>query len=108
MTTLSRTIGVSRQTLYTWKEQGRQALERAFLPPTADPAMTNALERQILTLLVEGHCSYHGIQTCLIRQSTPQRVSIGTIAAVVAAAEQRALGWMATHAPPTSRTLALD
>jgi hypothetical protein len=35
-------------------------------------------------------------------------VSLGTIVAVIAEAERRALAWMATHAPPTSRALALD
>ena len=32
VTLLSRTAGVSRQTLYTWMEQGRAALEQAFAP----------------------------------------------------------------------------
>jgi transposase-like protein len=107
VTRLSRELGVSRPTLYAWKAQARKALEQAFLDTMAATVLTPALERQILTVLVEGHTSYSNIQTCL-RSLTGQRVSIGTIAAVVAEAQRRALQWMATHAPPTSRTLALD
>lgn len=106
VTALSRRSGVSRQTLYTWKAQGLAALEHTWQDRTP-PVVTPTLERQILTVLVEGHSSYSGIQTCL-RQLTTQAVSLGTIAAVVAAAEQRAVTWMRTHAPPTSRTIALD
>lgn len=107
VTRLSRELGVSRPTLYAWKAQARQALEQVFLESTAATVLTPALERQILTLLVEGHNSYTNIQTCL-RSLTGQRLSIGTIATVIQEAQRRALQWMATHAPPSSRTLALD
>jgi transposase-like protein len=107
VTDLSRTIGVSRPTLYAWKMQAHQALEQTFLDTTLTTVLTPALERQILTLLVEGHNSYSNIQTCLMRL-TGQRVSIGTIGAVVHEAQQRALDWMASHAPASPRTLALD
>ena len=66
-----------------------------------------ALERAILTLLVAGHASYHGLQACL-RERWHQEVSLGTIAAVVGEAQRRARTWLATHAPASSRTLALD
>ncbi len=107
VTTLSRDLGVSRQTLYTWLERGWQALEAAFLPPPAPPTLTPALHRQVLTLLVEGHASVRGIQACL-RATTGQHVALGTISAIIGEAERRALTWMATHAPPTSRAVALD
>ena len=107
VTQLSRHLGVSRQTLYTWVERGSQALVQAFQPIPAAPAVTPALERAILTLLVEGHASTRGIQACR-RATTRQRVSLGTISAVIADAQQRALAWMTAHAPPTSRALALD
>ncbi len=107
VTQLSRQLGVSRQTLYTWTERGSQALHHAFLPVPAAPCVTPALQRAILTLLVEGHASTRGIQACL-RATTHQHVSLGTISAVIADAQQRALAWMTTHAPPTSRALALD
>ena len=60
-----------------------------------------------MTLLVEGHNSYANIQTCLATL-TGQQLSIGTIAAVVQEAQQRAQQWMTTHAPASPRTLALD
>src|SRR5438128_3415459 len=107
VTRLSRETGVSRPTLYAWKARAAQALDQAFLDTSAATVLTASLERQILSLLVEGHNSYSNIQTCL-RTLTRQRLSIGTIAAVVAEAQRRALQWMATHAPATSRTLALD
>ncbi len=107
VTHLSRDLAVSRQTLYTWMERGWQALEAAFLPPPAAPLVTPALHRQVLTLLVEGHASVRGIQACL-QATTGQHVALGTISAITAEAQRRALDWMATHAPPTSRALALD
>src|SRR5512138_2984519 len=107
VTHLSRQAGVSRQTLYTWAKSGRRALEHAFTPAPAAPQPRPALARQILELLVESHPSYRGIQVCLARL-TGQTVSLGTIAAVIAEAQRRALDWMASHVPPTSRTLALD
>jgi len=107
VTRLSQTIGVSRPTLYTWKTLALQALERAFLDTFTATLVTPSLERQILTLLVEGHNSYTNIQTCL-HTLTGHHLSIGTIAAVIAEAQRRAVQWMSTHAPATSRTLALD
>jgi hypothetical protein len=107
VTQLSRALGVSRPTLYAWKASAQQALAHAFEAPSLAPAPSLLLERQILTLLVEGHNSYTNIQTCL-RALTGQHVSIGTIAGVVQHAQHRALEWMATHAPPSPRTLALD
>ncbi len=106
VTQLSRELGVSRQTLYTWMQRGSHALEQAFLP-TSTGGGPPALERAILTLLVEGHASIRGIQACL-RATTGQHLSVGTISAVIAQAERRALDWMATHAPPISRAIALD
>jgi len=107
VTQLSRTLGVSRQTLYTWASRASHALHQAFLPTPAAPPVPPALERAILTLLVEGHASTRGIQACL-RATTRQRVSIGTISTIIAEAERRALAWMTRHAPPTSRAVALD
>ena len=56
---------------------------------------------------MQGHSSYANIQLCL-RELTGQRLSIGTIAAVVQQAQQRALQWMAKNAPSSARSLALD
>src|SRR5260370_32899635 len=77
-------IGVSRQTLYRWKATGQAALEQA-LRPVSTPARTESngqIERAILTLLVEGHASYRGIQRCLWVLLGVQ-VSVGKIAAEV-------------------------
>jgi hypothetical protein len=104
---LSRTIGVSRQTLYAWAERGCAALVAAFTPDPAEMVVTPALERAILTCLVDGHAGYRGIRACL-RASTGQTVSVGTIAGVVAVAAQRALRVLAQEKPPTARVLALD
>jgi hypothetical protein len=107
VTLLSRTVGVSRQTLYTWAEQGRVALERAFEPTVWDPMSQPALERQVLSLLVETHASVRGIQAGLW-QVTRQRVSLGTISAIIGEAQRRAQAWVSRQAPPSSRPLALD
>jgi hypothetical protein len=107
ITQLSRTIGVSRPTLYAWKRQACQAVEQAFLDTAPATRLSPTVERQIVTLLVEGHNSYTNIQTCL-HALTSQHVSIGTIASVAQDAQQRARQWMTTHAPASPRTLALD
>ena len=107
ITHLSSAIKVSRPTLYAWKAQACQALQQAFLDTTATTSSPVSLEHQILTLLIEGHNSYANIQTCL-RTLTGRQVSIGTISAVVTEAQKRAQLWMATHAPTSTRTLALD
>jgi hypothetical protein len=107
VTQLSRTLGVSRPTLYAWKATAQQALEQVFGATPPATSVSTTVERQIVTLLVEGHNSYANIQTCL-DTLTGQHLSIGTIAAVIQQAQQRAQQWMATHAPASPRTLALD
>lgn len=107
VTLLSREAGVSRQTLYRWVEQGRAALEHAFEPRQAVPAITPELARQVLSLLVEAHATVRGIQTSLW-QVARRRVSVGTISAIIGEAQRRAQQWLASHAPPSSRPLALD
>ena len=107
VTLLSREAGVSRQTLYTWVEQGRVALEQAFGSREAERTIRPELERQVLSLLVETHGSVRGIQAGL-RQVARRRVGQGTISAIIQEAQRRAQQWLATHAPPSSRPLALD
>jgi hypothetical protein len=107
VTLLSRTAGVSRQTLYAWMEQGQAALEQAFAPRDAERTITPEVERQVLSLLVETHASVRGIQASLW-QVARRRVSLGTISAIVQEAQRRAQAWLATQAPPASRPLALD
>ncbi len=105
---LSRTLEVSRPTLYAWRAQAQQALQQVFVPTSApEPAPPPVLARQVLTLWVAAHASTRGIQTCL-QTLTAQGISLATLTAILQDAEQRALQWMATHVPPTVRALALD
>jgi transposase-like protein len=104
---LSRTLGVSRPTLYAWRAQAQQALQQVFAPVPPPLPPSPALARQILTLWAAAHASTRGIQTCL-ETLTAQGVSLATITQVLQDAEQRALHWMATHVPTTVRALALD
>jgi len=104
---VSRSVGVSRQTLYTWEERGLRALEQTFRLAPVAPVVTPALERAILTTLVQGHAGYRGMQACL-RAERGRAVSLGTIAVVVQEAQRRALVQMATPVAAPVRAVALD
>jgi len=104
---VSRAAGVSRQTLYTWADRGWAALVSAFSPPVEPPVATPAVERAILTQLVEGHASVRGLQACL-RAVAGNEVSLGTIGGVVHEAQHRALRVLAQQVPSTARAVALD
>ena len=107
VTALSRATGVSRPTLYAWRDRAQQALLQAFTPLPVAPVITPAVEREVLTLWVSAHASTRGIQTCLAAL-TQRGISLATITCILQDAEQRALTWFADHAPPTVRALALD
>lgn len=107
ITRLSREHNVSRPTLYAWRERAGQALLATFSPPLLSPAPTRSLERQVLTVLLDAHASQRGIQSCL-RCLTQQGISLATINAIVQEATQRALDWMQTNMPRSTRALALD
>lgn len=107
VTRLARQSGLSRPTLYALKARALQALQQTFSPPPVTVAPTVELERHILTLLVQAHATHRGIQTCL-RLLLQQGHSMPTITAILQAAQQRAVTWMASHAPATPRALALD
>jgi hypothetical protein len=104
---MSRNCRVSRQTLYSWKAKGQSALERAFDSSRPRRESVQQLERGVLTLLVEGHASYRGIQGCL-KELLGLDVSLGTISAIVQAAGQRAQGWLVQQVPAEGRVVALD
>ena len=105
---LSRATGISRPTLYAWRDRAQLALLHAFTPPPLPaPSSSPAVERQVLTLYATAHASSRGIQTCM-ETLTQQGISLATITAILQDAEQRALRWLATHVPPSVRALALD
>lgn len=106
ITRLSREGAVSRPTLYAWRAQAQQALVRTFTPPAPAPPISADRARQILTAWI-GHASDRGIQTAM-RELAQQGLSLATITAVLTEAQQRALAWMQTHAPPSMPALALD
>jgi len=106
---MSRSQRVSRQSLYAWKEKGQRTLEAVFVPskPQVRVAESIDLQRAVLTLLVEGHASYRGIQACLA-VLLGQQVSLGTITAIVQSAGRRAQAWLEQQVSGQGRALALD
>jgi hypothetical protein len=104
---ISRRNGISRQTLYTWKAEGKAALDRTLSPkkPSTSASPDGKLERAVLTLFVEGHASYRGIQACL-EELWGEQVSLGTIVAIMQEAGKRAQAWM-SHQKPTEEDCAL-
>ena len=80
-------------------------MEAAFEPKKSPE--TRQLERAVLTLLVEGHASYRGIQACLA-VLLDQHVSLGTITAIVQKAGERAQRWLEQQVSEQGRVLALD
>jgi transposase-like protein len=106
ITRVSRASGVSRPTLYAWRAQAQQALQLVFTPPAPAPLFTPALVRQVLEVWI-AHSSNRDIQTCF--QALLQRgISLPTISAILAEAEQRALRYLTTQLPATPRAIALD
>lgn len=106
VTRLSREAGVARPTLYAWRAQAEHALRQTFAPPAPLPAITPALARQVLTVW-SAHSSDRDIQTCF-RALLQRGISLPTITAILAEAEQHAMHYLATHMPPTTRAIALD
>ena len=106
---LSRIAAVSRQTLYSWKATGQRALEAAFAPKELQGSQAKPCElhRAVLTLLVQGHASYRGIQACL-KELLGVEVSLGTIAAIVQTAGEQAQRWLVQQVPGEGRVVALD
>lgn len=105
VTRLSREAQVSRPTLYAWREQAKAALHTAFAPVTAAAAPPTS-PRQRLTLWIH-HASERGIQAAM-RECATGGVSLATISAVLHEAGQRAIAYLRTHMPSTTRALALD
>jgi|SRR3989440_1432811 len=104
---LSRTHGVSRQTLYRWTARGVQALEKALGSEVRAAKPTVSVHTLVLTLLIETHASYRGIQSSL-RSMHGINLSLGRIAGIVKEAGQRAQSWLNHQQASTARALALD
>src|SRR5260370_6005903 len=105
---MSRSSGVSRQTLYSWKAKGRRALEVALAPkPPQKEASAPTFQRAVLTLLIRGHASYRGIQACL-KELLGLDVSLGTITSIVQTAGERAQSWLEQQVSAEGRLVALD
>src|SRR6266849_1501931 len=104
---MSRQYEVSRQTLYSWKAKGYSSLQAALEPSQPPTKRTVQLERAVLTLLVQGHASYRGIQACL-GELLGLHVSLGTITAIVQRAGQRAQDRVGQQVSEQGRVLALD
>lgn len=103
----SRQSGVSRQTVYRWKEKGVHGLQTSLQVEPAPSKRTPAIERAVLTLLVEGHASSRGIQSCL-QELLEVQVSLGTISAIVQSAGQQAQRSLEQWVPSQECALALD
>jgi hypothetical protein len=107
VTHLSRTHGVSRPTLYAWRDRAAGALAHAFDPQPITPRVrATPTARHILTLWI-AHASTRGIQAAT-HELLQRGSSLATITTVLHAAQQRAVTWMQTHVPATARALALD
>lgn len=104
---LSRAHQVSRQTLYRWSAIGRQALEEALGTPVVSRTQRLSVPTLVLTLLIETHASYRGIQAAL-SSLHGIKISLGTIAGIVKEAGQRAQDWMKQQQAGAARALALD
>ncbi|MDQ2905839.1 MAG: hypothetical protein M3Y81_20140 [Chloroflexota bacterium] len=104
---LSRTHQVSRQTLYRWEKTGRQALENALGQKVVPLKQSPSVSTHVLTMLIETHASYRGIQSSL-RSLHGIEMSLGKIAGIVKEAGQRAQRWMSQQQAGTARPLALD
>jgi transposase-like protein len=104
---MSRDHGVSRQSLYTWKAKGQDALQAVFAPKEQARAAEPELERAVLTLLGEAHTSYRGMHTCL-ESLLGLHVSLGTIVSIVQVAGQRAQQWLSQQKSSGEGAVALD
>ena len=103
----SRQSQVSRQTLYRGKDKGAQALQASLQCQPVPTKRTPTEERAVLTLLVEGHASYRGIQSCL-HELLGVQVSLGTIHTIVQSAGQQAQRCLEQLVPLGECALALD
>jgi hypothetical protein len=104
---LSRESNISRQSLYTLKARGQEAMERVFRPKQEATERMMQVERAVLLLFTEGHASREGIQICL-EELLGVHVSTGKISSILHEAGKRAQDWLDQHIPKGRRDLAID
>jgi hypothetical protein len=104
---LSRESNISRQSLYTLKSRGQEAMEREFRPKPEAIGQRAQVERAALILFTEGNASREGIQHCL-EQLLGIHVSTGKISSILHEAGKRAQDWLDQHIPQGMRDIAID
>jgi hypothetical protein len=104
---LSRESNISRQSLYTLKSRGQEAMERVFRPKQEATEWITQIERAVLILFTEGHASREGIQICL-EELLGIHVSTGKISSILHEAGKRAQEWLEQQIPEGMRDLAID
>ncbi len=104
---LSRERNISRQSLYTLKSRGQEAMERVFRPKQEATERMTQVERAVLLLFTEGHASREGIQICL-EELLGVHVSTGKISSILHEAGKRAQEWLDQQLPEGMRDLAID
>jgi hypothetical protein len=107
VSSMSSRDGISRQSLYSWKEKGKEVLRGVFSPRQEPGEQDLSLERAVLTLFTEGHASYRGIQVCL-QSLLGLPVSLGKITSIVQEAGEKACVWLAHQMPEGKRAIAID
>lgn len=98
---------ISRQTLSSWEERGRAALQEEFSPKEQPTEQEQRLEQAVLTRFTEAHASYRGIQVCLERL-LGLHAAIGKITSIIQEAGKRAQAWLSRQIPEGMRAIALD
>jgi hypothetical protein len=104
---LSRENDISRQSLYTLKSRGQEAMERVFKAKQEAKERMALIERAVLILFTEGHASREGIENCL-EELLGVHVSTGKISSILQEAGKRAQEWLEQHIPEGMRDLAID
>ena len=104
---LSRESNISRQSLYTLKSRGQEAMERVFRTKQEATERMTQIEQAVLILFTEGHASREGIQICL-EELLGIHVSTGKISSILHEAGKRAQEWLDQHIPKERRDLAID
>ena len=104
---LSKESNISRQSLYTLKSRGQEAMERVFRPKQEVIEQMTQIERAVLVLFTEGHTSREGIQNCL-KELLGVYVSTGKISSILHEAGKRAREWLDQHIPEGRRDIAID